>query len=150
MLRPIDRNAYKGTAWCVPSAISMITGISLKESHTRAAVLRNIDIEDVSGMWNQEAVLMLYEQGYKAVPVDLASRYAKKTPYGPTLKRFLEERTPMEYANMMYIAVHGHALCAHMGYVGDNSTGRPVPMNQFPKLGRLTKAAYIVAHMGNR
>ena len=144
MLTPINTKAYDGTAWCVPSAVSMLTGMSLKESHTRASVLQHIDIDDVRGMWDQEAILMLHEQGYSATPIDLVSRYAAKTPCGPTLKRFLNERTPEEFANTLYVTVHGHALCAHMGYVGDNSTGRPILMNNFPKLGRLTKSAYII------
>jgi hypothetical protein len=144
MLKPINKKSYDGTAWCVPSAVSMITGQSLLESHRRAAVLQHIDVGDVSGMWDREAALMLYELGYTATPIDLVSRYAGKTPCGPTLKRFLNERTREEYASVLYITVHGHALTAHMGYVGDNSTGRPVPMDRFPKLGRLTKSAYII------
>jgi hypothetical protein len=147
MLKPINKKSHEGIAWCVPSAVSMITGQNLTESHKRAAVLLNIEVADVEGMWDHEAVLMMHELGYSAKPVDLVDRYASKTPCGPTLKRFLAERTPEEFANVMYVTVHGHALCAHMGYVGDNSTGRPVPISQFPKLGRLTKSAYIVRSM---
>jgi hypothetical protein len=124
----------------------MITGIDLETSHKRAAVLQNIPVEQVEGLYRDEAVLMLYEQGFNAKPIDVVSRYAKKTPCGPTLKRFLNERTSNEFSNMMYITVDGHALCAHMGYVGDNTTGRPVPMNKFPKLGRLVKSAYIISN----
>jgi len=147
MLRPLNKKGHTGSTWCVPSAVSMLTGQSVRESHVRAAKLQGFAVGDVEGMWHEEAQLMMFELGYRAVPVDVVGRYAKKTPCGPTLKRFLKERTPQEFATPMYITVDGHALCAHMGYVGDNKTGRPVPMDKFPKLGRLVKSAYMVTEV---
>lgn len=141
MLTVIDLKGWEKTSWCVPSAIAMLTGANVGVMHSRAAFLLDQKISDVKGITDGEAIILLREQGYKAIPIDLASRYDGKPP---TVSRFLKERTNYEKVMPVYFTTKDHAMCAQYGFAGDNHTKKPVPVEQFPHLSKKVCSAYIV------
>ena len=147
MIKPYDLTGYtKAKRWCGPSAVALLTGAPLAHTTARSAAMTGTPYAEVEGVWPEEAVLLLHELGYKAVPVDLVARYPD-APYGPTLKRYMAERRtydPWEEYHPTLIEVHGHLLCGHYGMLFDNGTPKGAPVAFFPKTGRLVKRAWIV------
>jgi hypothetical protein len=141
MLKTLDLKGWKHTAWCGPSAVAMITGQPVGHMHVRAAFLRQEKLTDVKAIYLQEAVLLLKEQGYRATPIDMVARY---NDTAPTIKKFLADRTNYEFMMPIMFATHDHLMTAHMGFAGDNWTGKPVPIAEFPKLRRRVVAAFVV------
>lgn len=145
LLKPLDKTGYtKDVEWCGPSAISILAGRPLAETTSALSKLREESYSELDGVWPQEVVLILSQYGYKSKPLPLMERYPD-TPYGPTLKRFLNERQGMELVMPLLIEVQNHLLVAHMGFAADNWTKKPVPIKSFPKLGRLVKSVYMVS-----
>lgn len=145
MLHKLDFNGWENvTTWCVPTAIAFLTGAPVGHMHSRAAMMQNKPRKDVSGIYLEEAVLLLREQGYKAIPIDMESRWS--TP--PSIRKFLSERTPYEMMMPVMFATNDHMMTAHYGYAADNWTKKPVPIAEFPKLERKVVASWVV--MENR
>ncbi len=149
MLHAIDTRGWEAnTAWCVPSAISFLTGIPLIHSHSRAAFIQNTKLLDVKGVYGSEALLMLREQGYKGVQLELKDRYTD----APTLKKFLNERTAYEKCMPLMIQIEDnkkfcHMCTAHYGYAADNHTMKPVAIQNFPHLRKLVTAVWVVSKL---
>ena len=61
-----------------------------------------------------------------------------------TLKRFLNERTLPEQATMLLVQATDHYISAHLDWACDNWTGKPVPISQFPKLGRWVEDSWLI------
>lgn len=141
MLKALDMTGWNSISWCVPSAISMLTGIPVAFMHMRAAFHKQISLNEVEGLFDEEAILLLGEQGYGVRQIDLKERYGDTIP---TIGKFLKERTPYEFCMPIYFTTPDHAMVCHMGYVGDNGTKKPVPIDQFPGLKRKMCSAYIV------
>jgi hypothetical protein len=142
MLHKIDDKNWSASMYCVPSCISMITGANVGVMHSRAAFLLDQKITDVKGITDGEAIILLREQGYKAIPIDLVSRYDGKPP---TVSRFLKERTNYEKVMPVYFTTKDHAMCAQYGFAGDNRTKKPIPVEQFPHLSKKVCSAYIIS-----
>jgi len=141
MLHTLDFNGWDNiTAWCVPTAIAFLTGAPVGHMHSRAAFIQDKARKDVKGVYIEEAVLLLREQGYKAIPIDMESRWGAP----PTIRKFLNERTSYEKVMPMMFATPDHMITAHYNYVADNWTKKPVPVCDFPKLGRKVVAAWTV------
>ena len=141
MLHTLDFTGWENvTAWCVPTSISFLTGAPIGHMHSRAAFMQNKARKDVKGVYQEEAVLLLREQGYKAIPIDMETRW--QTP--PTIQKFLAERSPYEMSMPVMFATNDHMMTAHYGFAADNWTKKPVPISQFPKLGRKVVAAWVV------
>lgn len=140
MLKELNLENWNKPAWCVPSAISMITGISVAKMHELAAKMQGKETEKVKGVFMEEAVLLLRNQGYKAIPIKLSDRYQT----APTIETFLEKRTPYEFCMPIMFATVNHMMCAHFGFAGDNWTKKPVPINQFPSTKRRVVAAWVI------
>lgn len=147
MLSPLDTTGYsKQTKWCVPSAVAIIAGIPLREATQMLARIHNQTYAELEVAWAEDAILALHALGFKATPVPIMTMFPDTT-HGPTLKRFMAERTPDMFMNMMFIEVSGHVLTSHMGFAADNWTENVVSFNQFPKPHRLVKRAWIVNKM---
>lgn len=146
MLHKIDTTGWTTkTAWCVPSAISFLTGISLIHSHSRAAFLQNISLDEVEGVQSAEALMLLREQGYTGRRIDLSERYSD----APKLSKFLKELTPYEKCMPLMIRVEDtkefcHMIASHFGYAADNWTMKPVPADKFPHRDKLVTDAWVV------
>ena len=146
MLHAIDSRGWTAnTAWCVPTAVSFLSGIPLIHSHSRAAFVKDIALKDVEGLYGSEAALLLREQGYTAKRIALRERYSD----APLLKKFLGDRTSFEKCMPMMIQIEGkpdfcHMIVCHFNYAADNWTMKPVPTDQFPHLNRYVTAAWIV------
>lgn len=140
MLKPLNLEGWNTTAWCVPSAVAMVTGASVLHMHSRAAFIKSCSMKKVDGLYDEEAILLLREQGYGVSHIDLPERYQKP----PTIQRFLEERTPYEKAMPVMFTTVDHIMCAQYGFAGDNWTKKPVPISEFPKLKRKVCSAWIV------
>ena len=142
MLHTLDFSGWDNvTAWCVPTAIAFLTGAPVGHMHSRAAFMQNKPRKDVSGVFVEEAVLLLREQGYKAIPIDMESRWG--TP--PSIRKFLNERTAYEKVMPIMFATPDHMITAHYNYVADNWTKKPVPIEKFPQLDRKVVSAWTVA-----
>jgi hypothetical protein len=142
MLHTLDFKGWENfTPWCVPTAISLLTGSPVGHMHSRAAMIQNIARKDVKGVFAEEAVLLLREQGYNAVPIDMISRW--KTP--PSIEKFLAGRSSYEMVMPVMFATNDHMMTAHFGYAADNWTKKPVPIASFPKLNREVVAAWVVS-----
>lgn len=146
MLKPLDLKGWTHTAWCGPSAVAMITGQPVGHMHVRAAFIRQEKLVDIKGIYLEEAIFLLKEQGYKSTPIDMIKRYGTTAP---TIKKFLNDRTNYEFMMPVMFATDTHLMTAHMGYAGDNWTQRPVPIAEFPKLRRRVIAAYVVTEDHN-
>lgn len=140
MLHKLQTHDWDYTMYCVPSAISLLTGAPIGHTHSRAAFMQDKARKDVKGVYIEEAVLLLREQGYKAIPIDMETRW--HTP--PTIEKFLAGRSPYETSMPIMFATNDHMMTAHYGFAADNWTKKPVPINQFPKLGRKVVAAWVV------
>lgn len=141
MLNALNLEGWNATAWCVPSAVSIITGIPVGFMHMRAAFHQSLSLNKVKGLFDEEAILLFGEQGYRLHQIDLNSRYDGKPP---TIQRFLKDRTPYEFCMPIYFTTVDHAMTCHMGYAADNWTKKPVPISEFPKLHRKVCTAYVV------
>lgn len=146
MLHAIDSNGWtKNTSWCVPTAISLLSGIPLIHSHSRAAFIQDKALKDVKGVYGSEAAMLLREQGYKSKPITLRDRYQD----APTLSRFLADRTSYEKCLPLMVQVEKapdfcHMIVCHYDYAADNWTMKPTPIKEFPHLGKYVTAAWIV------
>lgn len=147
MLHAIDSRGWETSkAWCVPTAISFLTGVPLIHSHSRAAFLQGIAMKSVEGVYADEALLLLREQGYKGEQVKLSERYFD----APTLRRFLKERSPYEMCMPMMIQIEDsnkfcHMVSAHFNYAADNHTMKPVQIDRFPHLRKYVTGAWVVS-----
>jgi hypothetical protein len=146
MLNAINTKGWtQKTAWCVPTAISFLTGTPLIHSHSRAAFIQDQAIDKVQGVFATEALLLLREQGYRAKQVTLLDRYAD----APSLKKFLADRTSYEKCMPMMIQIEDkkdfcHMVSCHFDYAADNWTMKPVTFDKFPHLNKLVTGAWIV------
>lgn len=150
MLYKIETRGWEAnTAWCVPSAISFLTGIPLIHSHSRAAFIQDKKLNDVQGVYAAEALLMLREQGYKGEQISLNTRYGNKPP---TLLRFLNDRTSFEKCMPLMIQIEDskdfcHMVTAHFDFAADNHTMKPVPIKKFPHLRKYVTGAWVVSKL---
>lgn len=144
MTHPLNTEGYsRGDVWCVPSAVSLLTGKLLVETAQRLASIRDQRYADLEGVWTEEAVLLLYEYGYRATAVPVVERF-KDTVCGPTLRRFMEERQPMEVVNPLLIELDTHVVVSHFSFLFDNWVPKGAQIESFPKPTRLVKAAWII------
>ena len=141
MLKALNLDGWNETAWCVPSAVAMVTGASVLHMHSRAAFMQNKSMKDVKGVMLDEAVLLLRGQGYGISRIDLVERYVD-TP--PTIRRFLKDRTPYEKCMPVMFSTVDHIMCAQYDFAGDNWTKKPVPIDEFPQLQRKVVDAWVV------
>jgi hypothetical protein len=146
MLSAIDTKGWtQKTAWCVPTAISFLTGTPLIHSHSRAAFIQDQAIDKVQGVFATEALLLLREQGYRAKQVTLLDRYTD----APSLKKFLADRTSYEKCMPMMIQIEDkkdfcHMISAWHDLCADNWTMKAVPKEKFPHMNKLVTGAWIV------
>ena len=146
MLHKVDIRGWEAnTAWCVPTAISYLTGIPLIHSHSRAAFVQNMSLNKVSGVFASEAILMLREQGYKSKQIDLIERFED----APTLKKFLKCRSSYEKCMPLMVQIEDendfcHMSVVHFDYVADNWTMKPVPSEKFPHLRKKVVSAWVI------
>ena len=142
-----DEGWENNVKWCVPSVISIITGMPLAMSHMKAAFYENIGIKDVETVAASNAIMILNEEGFICEKIDLKSRYPQ-LEYGPSIKRFMKELQGFEKAMPLMISVGdgkaSHMIAAHMEFICDNSTMKPIHYTKFHKLGRAVKNAWIV------
>lgn len=149
MLYSIETRGWEAnTAWCVPTAISFLSGIPLIHSHSRAAYIQNKKLTEVSGVYAAEALLMLREQGYKGEQVALKERYSDT----PTLQKFMRERSSYEKCMPMMIQIEDsktfcHMIAAHFNFAADNHTMKPVQIEQFPHIRKKVTGAWIVSKL---
>jgi hypothetical protein len=149
MLHAIETRGWEtNTAWCVPTAISLLTGVPLIHSHSRAAFLQDKKLKEVKGVYASEALLLLREQGYKGEQIDLSSRYSS----APLLSVFLNDRTAYETCMPLMILIEDsnkfcHAVTSHYGFAADNHTMKPVPISRFPHLKKYVTGAWIVSRL---
>ena len=141
MLHHLNLYGWAGTAWCVPSAVAILTGAPVGHMHVRAAFITNQKLKDVKCVFCDDALLMLREQGYNAIPIDMSSRW----PEPPTIEEFFAERTNYEKAMPIMFATDDHMMTCHYGFAADNWTARPVPVADFPELRRKVKFAWVVS-----
>lgn len=146
MIHAIDSRGWtKKTAWCVPTAVSLLSGAPLIHTHSRAAFIQEIAIDKVKGVYAAEAVMLLREQGYRSKQIALKDRYDD----APKLKKFLADRTGYEKCMPLMIQVEDapdfcHMICSHFDYAADNWTMKPVPSAEFPHINRHVTAAWII------
>jgi hypothetical protein len=146
MLHSVDSRGWTAnTAWCVPTAISFLSGIPLIHSHSRAAFIQEKSLKEVKGVYSSEAVMLLREQGYRAKPINLEERYTT----APKLNKFLKDRTSYEKCMPMMIQVEKapdfcHMICCHYDYAADNWTMKPVPITKFPHRTKFVTLAWII------
>lgn len=127
-----------GTVWCGPSALSILTGRTYEDAD--AALRRIMAREEITYSHDIALMLALGEFGYKAASVALGDRYQS----APTLRRYLDERPGAERAVPLMVFVTGHVLCAHMGWLCDNQSRRPVQLEAFPGHRRRVRVVAMV------
>jgi hypothetical protein len=149
MLHIVDSKGWsEKTAWCVPTAISFLTGIPLLHSHSRAAFIQETKLNDVEGVYASEAALLLREQGYRVRQISLKDKYEN----APKLKAFLNNLSGFEKVMPLMIQVEKkpdfvHMVVSHFGFAADNWTMKPVKADEFPHKNAYVTAAWIVEKM---
>lgn len=149
MLHKVETRGWESnTAWCVPTAISFLTGVPLIHAHSRAAFIQEKSLKDVKGVYAEEALLMLREQGYKGEQINLAERFG----VAPRLNKFLSKRTTYEKCMPLMIQIENsgkfcHMITAHFDYAADNHTMRPVEIKNFPHLRKYVTGAWIISKL---
>lgn len=144
MLQPLNLEGYsRKVPWCGPSAVSILTGLPLKQITADFAYATDCRYNDIEGVWAEQALLVLHKYGYTHKQIDVVGRF-RDTVCGPTLIRFWREQEGIEKVLPCLIEVDGHLLTSHMGFACDNWTKTPVPQIRFPKPNRLVKAAWII------
>ena len=146
MLQSVETKGWtKKTAWCVPTVVSFISGMPLIHSHSRAAFIQDKTLDDVSGVYASEAILLLREQGYRSKQISLMDEYSD----APKLSKFMNDRTSYQKCMPMMIQVEGksdfcHMICSQYGMVADNWTMKPVAVDKFPHKNRFVTGAWVV------
>jgi hypothetical protein len=149
MLHNIETKGWeKNVAWCVPTSVSLLTGIPLIHSHSRAAFIQDKKLNNVEGVYAGEALLMLREQGYKGERICLSERYSD----APTLRKFLKDRTSFEKCMPLMIQIEDsqnfcHMIACHFDYAADNHTMKPVKIEDFPHLRKYVTSAWIISKL---
>ncbi len=149
MLYSIETRGWEAnTAWCVPTAISFLSGIPLIHSHSRAAFIQNKGLTEVKGVYASEALLMLREQGYKGEQINLKDRYDD----APTLQKFMKDRSSYEKCMPMMVQIEDsknfcHMIAVHFDFAADNHTMKPVPIEKFPHLWKKVTGAWTVSKL---
>ena len=149
MLHAIESKGWEAnTAYCVPTAISLLTGTPLIHSHSRAAFIQDRKLKEVKGVYAAEALLMLREQGYVGKQINLQYRYED----APTMKRFLKDRTAYEKCLPLMIQIEDskkfcHMVVSHYDYAADNHTMKPVSINKFPHLRKRVTGAWVISKL---
>lgn len=142
MLHKLDFTGWENnTPWCVPTAIALLTGSPVGHMHSRVAMMQDIARKDVKGVQHNESILLLGEQGYKAIPIDMDERWPKP----PTIKKFLDGRSSYEKSMTIMFSTGSHMMTAHFNYAADNWTKKPVPIEDFPQLKRRVIASWVVS-----
>lgn len=146
MLHSINTRGWDTkTAWCVPTAVSFLSGAPLIHSHSRAAFIQGIALDQVKGVYGSEAAMLLKEQGYRSKVVDLTERYDD----APKLKKFLADRSAYEKCVPMLIQLEKapnfcHVVSCHFDYVADNWTMKPVLSKDHPHINKYVTKAWVV------
>lgn len=144
MLYAINTKDYsKPKKWCGPSAVATIAGCSLKQATELACRVTGKTYEELEGMWPEDVILCLHELGFKCRPIDIQKRYPHLT-HGPHLKTFMADRTWEEECVPVLVVLPEHFVSCHWGWLNDNWTLTPKPLDKFPMTGRKVKRAYTV------
>lgn len=146
MLTKLDTSGYtKKTIWCGPAAIATHTGVSVKQAtELLCSVMQGTSYEDLDAVLDEHMTVAFGAVGYRMVPIrEFHERYAD-LPYGPSIKRFMQERPVMEKASQLLLNVGQHYTSAHLGYMSDNWTMGPVPVEKFPQIKRRVKQLWRI------
>lgn len=136
LLKPIDATGYtRKKKWCVPSAISTLTGLPLSVTTARCAHADGTAYSEVSGVLLSDALLVLAGLGWRHKAVDLPARFPT-LKQGPTLTRYMHTRSLEEIAMPILLSTGYHAFAGHGYFLSGNDTMYPVGWESFPKLGR--------------
>lgn len=146
MLHTINTKGWSlKTAWCVPTAISFISGSPLIHTHSRAAFMGGINLEEVKGVAIDDAIVLLHEQGFVSKQICLRDRFGDEAP---TLKEFMNSRTAYEMCVPLFIVIEKkpsfcHAVALHFNYLADNWTMKPTHVDEFPNNDAFVTAAFV-------
>lgn len=144
VLKALDRSWEGRTAWCVPSAFAILTGCTLASAHSKFAFAEDVALADLKGVGIEYLIGALGAEGKRCTPVDLMARYPDHA-YGPTIQRYMAERPfGPERTSPLLLLLPSHVVTAHMDWMADNWTKRPVPVDRFPKLMRTVQRAWVI------
>lgn len=144
MLYKVQTEDYsKSTRWCGPAALATLTGMPLVQATEVLTRIHGGSYTDLDGVWPEDVIIALNEQGKRATQIDMIKRYPTLT-HGRMLENFLRDRTAYEKINPMLIQVDNHFVSAHMDYLCDNWVMSPTHWTKFPKLGRKVKNAWVI------
>lgn len=130
--------------WCVPSAYSILTGAPLAGSHQMFAFRSGGKFARIGGVEMPYLLTALAEVGKTCTPVDLPRRYPSLT-YGPKLYTYMAERaTSEERAFPLLVLFSDHVVVAHMDWVCDNTTRRPVHVDTFYRRTSFVNSVWVV------
>lgn len=151
MLSAINTAEYsKSKVWCGPSAIATLTNTPLKATtELLCSVMHSVCYKDLEGCYAEHMIVALGSLGYTTKAVsDFAVRYVD-VPYGPTLKRYLRERSLKEKATPLLVEIDGHFLAVHMDWMCDNWVMKPTPLDKCPHMNKLVKRVFFIEHKIN-
>ena len=130
--------------WCGPVVIALITRKPIGDVlQAVERVCRNNEEEFDGGTYIEHLQMVLYELGYACTPLDLTRVYPELTQ-GPTIQRFVSELTMAERYRPIILAVPGHWVVTHLGYVMDNNH-TPKPANEWRRV--TVQQAFVVREL---
>jgi hypothetical protein len=138
-----------GTMYCGPAALSIITGKTVEE----------LGLAGRKGMRENEVKSILFRNGFKTTGIvfkqDSFSR-TRHDPYwvdfvhdeivfmGPTLAKFLRERTPDQRRKTMIITAGNHFVVVELDWLTDNHHTDGIAISDYPHRRRRVRDAMIV------
>lgn len=152
MLHNIDLAGYsKKKRWCGPGAIATLTGISLRDAtELLVSVMQDQTYDKLSGVYHEHMMVALGSLGYSMKQcLEFNDRYSNLIQ-GPSLRRYMNERPIKEKATMVLIDLGDHYVSAHLNYICDNWTLKPVHIDKFPKPGRRISNIFFIEKLPYR
>lgn len=138
-LNTLRAENWDKTKWCGPTALSIITGRTLKYCHNKLARLEFKKPRYLKGVSNYSMLCALSNMGYKHERVQVI-------PGRTTLRRYVEEiQSTDEFRSVMLINVTSHYVVLHKGMVADNrNDGTATPVRNHHAWRKQIKRAWII------
>jgi hypothetical protein len=140
-MTPLDFTGWTGTAWCVPSAFAVVTGVTVAKAHEVAAFATGRALGNLEGMADGEILSMASRFGLQARPLDLEGW----SPKPKRLRDFVTSAPAAWLVQPIVLTVCDkrrritHMVASQYRMVCDNGSRRPVPA-----AGHSYAAAFVV------
>ena len=126
MLYPLTKD-WGHTPYCVPTSLAFLTGVSLKQAHITFGKMRGLMPEHVKGVQMGELAAVLAGHDMWLDEADVGDATTLLT----AARRLSAQPFPYVLQVNHSMDKNTHLLVGHGGWLADNWTMRPVPIDEF-------------------